>query len=87
MSDSHWRRDGDDLVRDLTFRDFETAFAFVGDLAQKAVDYFRRPDMCISEFNHVRLTIGNPHHAGITQAELRLAEKVDAAIADVLAVG
>jgi pterin-4a-carbinolamine dehydratase len=87
MSDSHWRRAGNDLVRDLTFRDFETAFAFVGDLAQKAVDYFRRPDMCISEFNHVRLTISNPHHAGITQAELRLAEKVDAAIADLLPVG
>jgi pterin-4a-carbinolamine dehydratase len=87
MSDSHWRRDGDVLVRDLTFRDFEAAFRFVGDIAEAAVDYFRRPDMCISEFNRVRLSIANLHHAGITQAELRLAEKVDEAIAGALAAG
>jgi pterin-4a-carbinolamine dehydratase len=36
--------------------------------------------MCLLRFNRVRLTITNPHHAGITLAELRLAEKVDAVI-------
>ena len=36
--------------------------------------------MCVSEFNHVRLSIENPHHAGITVAELRLAAKVSAAL-------
>ena len=36
--------------------------------------------MCISEYNRVRLTITNLHHAGITDAERRLAEKVDALI-------
>jgi pterin-4a-carbinolamine dehydratase len=36
--------------------------------------------MCILDFNRVRLTITNPHHAGITQAELRLAEKVNRVI-------
>jgi hypothetical protein len=37
--------------------------------------------MTISEFNHVRLSISNLHHAGITHAELRLAAKVDAIVA------
>jgi hypothetical protein len=39
--------------------------------------------MCISEFNRVRITVANPHRAGITPAETRLAAKVDAVIRDV----
>jgi 4a-hydroxytetrahydrobiopterin dehydratase len=75
-----WRRVGDDLVRDLKLRDFEEALRFVERVAQLANDFGRRPDMCISEFNHVRLSISNLHHAGFTQAEMRLAAKVNAAI-------
>jgi 4a-hydroxytetrahydrobiopterin dehydratase len=75
-----WRRVGQTLVRELEFRDFDEALAFVERLGREAEDHFRRPDMCILEFNRVRLTIANRHHAGITQAELRLAEKVDAVI-------
>jgi hypothetical protein len=40
----------------------------------------RRPDMCVSEYNRVRLSIANPHHAPPTQAELCLAAKVDAIV-------
>jgi hypothetical protein len=39
--------------------------------------------MCVSEQSTVRLTIANPHHAGITLAEVRLAARTDAAIGDV----
>lgn len=80
---SGWRRRGEALVRELTMKDFDEAFALVERLAHAAEDYFRRPDMCISEFNRVRLTIVNPHHAGITLAEVRLAAKVNAVIDDV----
>jgi 4a-hydroxytetrahydrobiopterin dehydratase len=73
-----WRRDGESLVRELTFRDFEAAHAFVDRLAQAAVDYQRRPDLCILWTNHVRIVVANLHDAGITLAELRLAAKVDA---------
>jgi 4a-hydroxytetrahydrobiopterin dehydratase len=75
-----WRREGDALVRDLKLRDFEEALRFVERVAQLANDYGRRPDMCISEFNRVRLSISNLHHAGFTQAETRLAAKVNAVI-------
>jgi pterin-4a-carbinolamine dehydratase len=61
-------------------RDFDEAFRLVGRIAAAAEDHFRRPDMCISEFNRVRLIVANPHHAAITEAERRLAAKVDAAI-------
>ena len=77
-----WALHGEALVRDLLVRDFDEALNLVERIARAAEDHFRRPDMCIAEFNRVRLTIVNPHHAGITEAERRLAEKVDAAIGD-----
>jgi pterin-4a-carbinolamine dehydratase len=77
---SGWQlRDGS-LEREVQCRDFAQALGLVEQVAQSAVDYERRPDMCISEYNRVRLSITNLHHAGITDAERRLAEKVDALI-------
>jgi pterin-4a-carbinolamine dehydratase len=76
--DPGWRRIDQSLVRELSFRDFDEAFAFATQVAHHAVDYLRRPDIRISDFNRVRLTITNPHHAGLTETELRLARKVDA---------
>jgi 4a-hydroxytetrahydrobiopterin dehydratase len=77
---SGWRRAGDSLVRELQFRDFDQALEFVERIATSAEDHLRRPDICIVEFNRVRLTIANPNRSGVTAAELRLAEKVNAVI-------
>jgi pterin-4a-carbinolamine dehydratase len=74
-----WRLVGQSLLRELSFRDFEQALAFVERVAA-VEDYLRRPDMCILGFNCVRLRIANPNRAGITEAELRLADKVNAVI-------
>jgi pterin-4a-carbinolamine dehydratase len=73
-----WQLHDGALVRELQMRDFEEAMRLLERVASGAVDYRRRPDMCISEFNHLRLSIKNPHHAGLTLAELRLAAKVTA---------
>ncbi|MDX6707959.1 MAG: 4a-hydroxytetrahydrobiopterin dehydratase [Solirubrobacteraceae bacterium] len=75
-----WRRVGKTLIRDLSTREFDEALRLVERVAQLAVDYLRRPDMCISEFNRVRLRIVNLHHSGLTEAELRLAAKTSAVI-------
>jgi len=83
MHDHGWRPIGDALVREIAMRDFDEAFALVASIAAGAQDHFRRPDMCISQFNRVRITVANPHRAGITRAETRLAAKVDAVIRDV----
>lgn len=80
MTDA-WHRRGDALIRDFHFRDFPTALAFVNLVGTEAVDYQRRPDLAISDFNRVRVTVANPHHAGLTAAELRLAARVDAVVA------
>jgi 4a-hydroxytetrahydrobiopterin dehydratase len=74
-----WREYGLQLVRDFTFRDFDDALRFVDSIAPKAVDFGRHPDMRISMGN-VRFVVRNPNRAGLTEAELRLAAKVDAAI-------
>ena len=81
MIDAGWERRHGSLVRELRLRDFDAAWQLVGRIAACVEDYERRPDMCITEFNHVTLTITNPHHAGITLAEERLAAKADAVIA------
>jgi pterin-4a-carbinolamine dehydratase len=77
-----WKQHGEALVRELRFRDFDEAMGFVQRVADEAVDYGRRPDMCILESNHVRLSVANPHHAGVTPAEQRLLDKVDAVVAE-----
>jgi 4a-hydroxytetrahydrobiopterin dehydratase len=75
-----WNIQDQRLIRDIAFRDFPEALRFVERVADVAVDYHRRPDMCISDQNRVRLTIENLHHAGLTLAEARLAEKVNAVL-------
>jgi pterin-4a-carbinolamine dehydratase len=71
---------GDRLVRELSMRDFDEAMRMAERIAEAAEDHFRRPDMCITEFNRLRIIVANPHHAGITEAERRLAAKVDAVV-------
>ena len=80
MTAQDWRRQGNALVREIGLRDFEEAMAFMQRVADAAVDYQRRPDMCVSDYNRVRLTVANLHHAPPTQAEHRLAAKVDAIV-------
>jgi 4a-hydroxytetrahydrobiopterin dehydratase len=75
-----WRLDGRSLVREWRFRDFETALRFVEQVSKEAIDYERRPDMCIDDYNHVRVTIRNLNNADLTPAEARLAAKVDGVI-------
>lgn len=80
-----WTRQGDTLVREFRFRDFDDGMRFLEQVGRRAEDRKRHPDILISS-NRVRLAIANPHHAGITLAELRLAAKVNAVI-DELGVG
>jgi pterin-4a-carbinolamine dehydratase len=64
-------------VREIGFADFSDAVAFLERIALAVEHRPRRPDMCILSTTCVRLTIGNPEHAGLTDVEIRLAEKVN----------
>jgi pterin-4a-carbinolamine dehydratase len=74
-----WRREGNALVREFSFRDFDEAWEFVARTVRSTEDHGRRPDLFIS-LGHVKLTIRNPHHLDITLAELRLAAKVNSVL-------
>jgi pterin-4a-carbinolamine dehydratase len=76
-----WRHEGDALVRELAFRDYDEARAFADYVAEHVADYHRHPDLAIT-LNRVRIVVANLHHAGVTRAEERLAAKVDAALAE-----
>jgi pterin-4a-carbinolamine dehydratase len=76
-----WRETPTALVRELSFRDNDEAIRFVDRIAEPAVDYKRRPELRISD-KHVQIVIANLHHAGVTLAEIRLARKVDAVLAE-----
>jgi pterin-4a-carbinolamine dehydratase len=76
-----WRTvDPSALERELRFRDFDDAFGFVSELADRAVHYNRRPEMAIYQISRVRLKVANVHHAGLTLGEVRLLEKVESVI-------
>jgi 4a-hydroxytetrahydrobiopterin dehydratase len=77
LAHTRWRRQGDSLVREIEFRDFSDAVAFLERVAFTVEDYPRRPEMYILSCTYVRLTIDNPDQAGLTAAEIRLAEKVN----------
>jgi pterin-4a-carbinolamine dehydratase len=76
-----WRLDGERLVRRERGRDFLHALELVHSVAAEAEDFGRHPSVHIDEVGHITFSISNPHHAGVTVAELRLADKVDAALA------
>jgi 4a-hydroxytetrahydrobiopterin dehydratase len=73
----HWRWEDGRLVREVRFPDFPAALAFVNRLADEAEHFGRRPDVAIAEGGHVRLSIVNAHHLGLTVEELALADKAE----------
>ena len=75
-----WQEQDGALVREFQLRDFDEALDFLEGLSQRAVDWRgRRPDVFI-RYGLVRLSISNRHKLGITEAERRLAEKVNAVL-------
>src|SRR5579884_987887 len=80
---SEWLRGHDRLVRELRFRDYGSALRFAALIGQ-VEDFGRHPDVCVygGSGGRVRLTVRNVKHAGITEQELRLASKLDVAIAE-----
>ncbi|MBI5103482.1 MAG: 4a-hydroxytetrahydrobiopterin dehydratase [Solirubrobacterales bacterium] len=76
-----WRLEGERLIRRVHGRDFVQALELIQAVAMQAEDFGRHPSVHIDEFGHITFSISNPNHAGITVAELRLADKVDAALA------
>jgi 4a-hydroxytetrahydrobiopterin dehydratase len=77
LEDSEWRREGDEIVRELTFEDFAAAMAFVNRVAQAAEDANHHPDILVHGWNKVRLSVTNHAAGGLTDADFELAARID----------
>jgi 4a-hydroxytetrahydrobiopterin dehydratase len=72
-----WRREGNEIVRDLQFEDFAAAMAFVNRVADAAEAANHHPDILVHGWNRVRLAVTNHAQGGLTEADFALADRVD----------
>jgi 4a-hydroxytetrahydrobiopterin dehydratase len=75
---SDWRQEGEALVRDLKFKDFAEAMAYVNRVADLAEEVNHHPDILVHGWNQVRLTL-TTHSAGhLTENDHDMARRIDA---------
>jgi 4a-hydroxytetrahydrobiopterin dehydratase len=74
---SEWRQEGEVLVRELKFKDFAEAMAYVNRVADLAEEVNHHPDILVHGWNQVRLTLSTHSQGGITQSDLDLARGID----------
>jgi 4a-hydroxytetrahydrobiopterin dehydratase len=72
-----WRREGDEIVRDLKLDDFAAAIAFVNLVAEAAEAANHHPDILVHGWNKVRLSVTNHSAGGLTDADFALARTID----------
>ncbi len=71
-----WSREGDELVKTVTRRNFAEAMTFVNGVADLAEKANHHPDIAIS-WNKVTLRLTSHDAGGLTQADLDLAARID----------
>lgn len=77
LQGTRWSRDGDAIVREDRFADFAAAMAFVNRVAEEAEAAGHHPDILVHQFNHVRLTLSTHSVGGLTEADLKMARRLD----------
>ena len=73
-----WKREDQEIVRDLTFADFKEAIAFVNRVAEVAEEANHHPDILVHSWNKVRLSLTNHSAGGLTEADFQLARRLEA---------
>lgn len=77
LEGGEWRREGDEIVRELKFEDFAAAMAFVNRVAEVAEQANHHPDILVHGWNKVTLSLTNHSAGGLTQADFDMADKID----------
>ena len=77
LQGSDWRRDGDEIVRDLKFDDFARAMAYVNDVAAAAEETNHHPDIRIHGWNNGELRLSTHSEGGLTGSDLEMARRLD----------
>ncbi len=71
-----WNRDGDELEKTVTLKDFAAALAYVNEVGALAESHNHHPDIAIS-WNKVTLRLSTHSAGGLTQLDLDLAQAID----------
>jgi 4a-hydroxytetrahydrobiopterin dehydratase len=73
-----WSRDGSDsIAREYELADFAAAIAFVNRVAELAEQANHHPDILVHGYRRVRLTLSTHSQGGLTEADFRLAGRID----------
>ena len=72
-----WEREGDKIVREWRFDDFNEAIAFVNRVAEVAEEANHHPDIFIHGWNKVKLSLTNPSAGGLTEMDFTMAARFD----------
>ena len=72
-----WREEDGALVREWHFSDFAAALAFVDRVGDAAEAAGHHPDILLHGYRHVRLTLSTHTEGRVTDADRRLAERID----------
>ncbi len=78
LESSDWTREGEEIVREWMFEDFAGAMKFVNRVAEVAEEANHHPDILVHGWNKVRLSLTNHSAGGLTEADFRMAERIDA---------
>ena len=74
---SGWTRDGDKIRREFEFADFDTAIAFVNDVAVAAEEANHHPDLGVFDYKNVRVELTTHSDGGLTIKDFNLAGAID----------
>ena len=74
---SDWREEDAAMVRDLEFKDFAGAMAFVNEVADAAEAANHHPDILVHGWNKVRLTLSTHSEGRVTDNDRKLAATID----------
>jgi 4a-hydroxytetrahydrobiopterin dehydratase len=77
LAQSTWQRQGEAIVRELTFDDFSQAMAFVNRVAEAAEAANHHPDISVHDYKQVTLTLSTHSAGGLTDADFELAQKLE----------
>ncbi len=78
LESSDWTRKGQEIAREWKFEDFAGAMTFANRVAEVAEEANHHPDILVHGWNKVRLTLTNHSAGGLTEADFRMAERIDA---------
>ena len=74
---SAWHEQDGKLVKDLEFKDFAEALAYVNRVADAAEQANHHPDILVHGWNKVRLTLYTHTRDAITDADREMAATID----------